>query len=397
MVEAIVTSIGEGARNETIDWNEAINRMLARVLDTGGRVGNGFPHWADPESGDWTVTADGDWTGGFWVGMLWLACHGTGDERYRRWAQQWLPWMRPRIASASVFKAIPFYYGGSVGHLLLNDTGARETALETAASLMHLYNPALGLIPLGAEAEEGSQVGPAQSSIDSLFTSPFLLWAARETGDSRMREAARSHARRVIELHLRDDGSFIQSTSLDPQSGTVIRHYTHKGYSDTSTWGRAQSWGVLLSAMSYAREPAETRWLRAAERGADWWIAHVPTDRVAFWDFDDPHIPEIERDTAATAAMACAMLKLAAHADPGKRSGYRHHGEATVNALIERYLTPVSSSDSRAPGILTEGCFNKRPDSRTRDAAVKNELIFGSYYLFEALHILAKKIEPDAI
>jgi unsaturated chondroitin disaccharide hydrolase len=223
------------------------------------------------------------------------------------------------------------------------------------------------------------------------------VWAARETGDSRMREAARSHARRVIELHLRDDGSFIQSTSLDPQSGTVIRHYTHKGYSDTSTWGRAQSWGVLLSAMSYAREPAETRWLRAAERGADWWIAHVPTDRVAFWDFDDPHIPEIERDTAATAAMACAMLKLAAHADPGKRSGYRHHGEATVNALIERYLTPVSSSDSRAPGILTEGCFNKRPDSRTQDAAVKNELIFGSYYLFEALHILAKKIEPDAI
>ena len=34
----------------------------------------------------------------------------------------------------------------------------------------------------------------------------------------------------------------------------MIRHYTHKGYSDTSTWGRAQSWGALLSVMSYARE-----------------------------------------------------------------------------------------------------------------------------------------------
>ena len=378
-------------------WNEAIDRMLTRVRDTAGRVGDGFPHWADPESGRWTVTADGDWTGGFWVAMLWLACHGTGEERYRRWARQWAARMRPRIASASVFKAIPFYYGGSVGHLLLNDAGAREAALEAADSLMRLYNPALGLIPLGAEAEESSRVGPAESSIDSLFASPFLLWAARETGERRMREAAWSHASRVIELHLREDGSFIQSSSLDAQSGAVIRHYTHKGYSDTSTWGRAQSWGVLLSVMSYARAPGETRWLQAAERGADWWIAHVPSDCVAFWDFDDPRIPEIERDTAATAAMACAMLKLAALADPAKRHGYRRHAEATVSALVERYLTPVSPSDRRVPGILTEGCFNKRPDSRSLDAASRNELIFGSYYLFEALHILAGRLDPDTI
>jgi len=378
-------------------WNEAIDRMLTRVRDTAGRVGDGFPHWADPESGRWTVTADGDWTGGFWVAMLWLACHGTGDERYRRWARQWAARMRPRIASASVFKAIPFYYGGSVGHLLLNDAGAREAALEAADSLMRLYNPALGLIPLGAEAEESSRVGPAESSIDSLFASPFLLWAARETGERRMREAARSHASRVIELHLREDGSFIQSSSLDAQSGAVIRHYTHKGYSDTSTWGRAQSWGVLLSVMSYARALGETRWIQAAERGADWWIAHVPSDCVAFWDFDDPRIPGIERDTAATAAMACAMLKLAALADPAKRHGYRRHAEATASALVERYLTPVSPSDRRVPGILTEGCFNKRPDSRDQDAAARNELIFGSYYLFEALHILAGRLDPVTI
>lgn len=212
-----------------------------------------------------------------------------------------------------------------------------------------------------------------------------------------MREAARSHAGRVIELHLRSDGSFIQSSSLDPQSGAAIRHYTHKGYSDTSTWGRAQCWGVLLSVMSYAWEPAEARWLQAAERGADWWIAHVPSDQVAFWDFDDPRIPRVERDTSATAAMASALLKLAALADPAKRPGYRRHAEATVKALVERYLTPVGPSDHRVRGILTEGCFNKRPDSRSLDAAPRNELIFGSYYLFEALHILAGKVEPTTI
>src|SRR6202035_2358259 len=125
-------------------WNEAIDRMLTRLRDTAGRVGESFPHWADPQSGRWTVTADGDWTGGFWVAMLWLACRGTGEERYGLWARQWAPRLRRRIAAASVFKAIPFYYGGSLGHILLNDLAAREMALEAAASLMRLYNPALG-------------------------------------------------------------------------------------------------------------------------------------------------------------------------------------------------------------------------------------------------------------
>jgi unsaturated chondroitin disaccharide hydrolase len=382
---------------EPAAWNEAIERMLVRVRDTAERVGDGFPHWADPESGEWTVTGDGDWTGGFWVGMLWLARRGTGEERYRQWAEKWAKRLRARIDSATVFKAVPFYYGGSLGHILLNNPIGRDIAVRAAERLTRLYNPALGLMPLGAEAEEGAHVGPAESSIDSLFASPFLLWAARETGDSRMREIARSHAARVIGLHLRDDGSFIQSTSLDPQSGEVIRHYTHKGYSDSSRWGRAQSWGVLLSVMSYAWEPSETRWLQAAQRGADWWIAHAPSDYVAFWDFDDPHIPHVERDTAATAAMACGLLKLAALADPAKRHQYHRHAEETVRALVAEYLTPARPSDLRVPGILTEGCFNKRPDSRSRDAAAKNELIFGSYYLFEALHILAGKVDATRI
>jgi unsaturated chondroitin disaccharide hydrolase len=68
-----------------------------------------------------------------------------------------------------------------------------------------------------------------------------------------------------------------------------------------------------------------------------------------------------------------------------------------VSALVDRYLTPIGPSDRRVPGILTEGCFNKRPDSRSHDAAANNELIFGSYYLFEALHILTGKIDPAAI
>ena len=67
-------------------WADAIQRMLRRMADTARRVGPGFPHWADPETGEWVTTPDGDWTGGYWIGMLWLAATATGDPRYRQWA-----------------------------------------------------------------------------------------------------------------------------------------------------------------------------------------------------------------------------------------------------------------------------------------------------------------------
>jgi unsaturated chondroitin disaccharide hydrolase len=40
-------------------------------------------------------------------------------------------------------------------------------------------------------------------------------------------------------------------------------------------------------------------------------MSHVSADRVAFWGFDDPAILTTERDTAATAIAAAALLKLA--------------------------------------------------------------------------------------
>ena len=61
-------------------WNHAIAKILERMEDTRKRVGNNYPHWCDYETGKWTTTVDGDWTGGFWPGMHWLAAKYTGDH-----------------------------------------------------------------------------------------------------------------------------------------------------------------------------------------------------------------------------------------------------------------------------------------------------------------------------
>jgi unsaturated chondroitin disaccharide hydrolase len=378
-------------------WNDAIGRILQRMENTRLRVGNEYPHWADPETGKWTTTIDGDWTGGYWPGMHWLATKHTGNERYRKQAAALAQGLKGRVAVDSVFKSFPFYYGAALGAILYEDKSAQDLALAGARSMVPMYNPALKLIPLGSQAEEGGHIGHIETSIDSLQAAPFLFWAARASGDDKIRKIAHRHAATVIPLHLRENNSFIQSSTLD-KSGKLIKHHTHKGYSATSTWGRAQVWGILFSTMSYLAAREETSWLNAAQRGADWWIAHVPTDHVAFWDFDDPAIPNTERDTAATAAAACALLKLSKVAkNPAARSKYRGAAEATVRALVTRYLTPTSPQDTRIPGILTESCFNKRPDSRPHDAANKCEFILAEYYLLECLLVLTGELDPTGL
>ena len=376
-------------------WPTGLARMLRRIDVTGRGVTAGFPHYGDPESGQWTTSPAGDWTGGFWNGQCWLAAHGVGadpaqragpgpdDKHYRDWGLSWAERLRPRAASDTVFRGFLFYYGALLGAVLLGEARAREIALLGAGSWAASYNARAGAFPLGAEAEEASDVGHGEANVDTVQGAALLVWAAAEAGQPRWREMALSHARRHIEFCIRDDGSVCQSASFDPASGRMLRRYTHKGIRDDSTWARAQAWAIVGYTLRH-QWTGEADFREVALRTADWWLAHVPADRVAFWDFDDPAIPDTNRDTSATAIVAASLLKLAALVDGQRGRAYRAAGEATVGALLERHL------DER--GILGDGCYNKRIGLATR-----HELIWGSYYLFEALNVLTGRLEPARI
>jgi unsaturated chondroitin disaccharide hydrolase len=385
-------------RNAPDEWSRAADAMLDRIRATANVLDDAFPHWADGRTGEWTTTPDGDWTGGAWPGMLWLAHRMTGDEHYRESARVWCLRLRRRTKVETAFKGFGFYCGAALGHVLSSDDTGRAVALEAAQSLRGQFDRRLGLIPLGKDAEEAGETGRSFSSIDSLQAAPLLFWASRQTGDDSYADVAASHTTRVLEIHCRDDGSIIQSSELDSADGRVKRHFTHKGFSDTSIWGRAQGWGMLYSAMGVAQRPAETGWLARSMAAADWWLAHVPADGVAFWDFDDPAIPDTERDTAATAIVGAALLKLAAVAPDGdRRAHYREAAERTVRALVRGYLTPTFDGDARPRGMLIGGCFNKRRDSRSQDHALNAELVFGSYFLFASLQALAGAVSATEI
>lgn len=226
--------------------------------------------------------------------------------------------------------------------------------------------------------------GERPTNVDTVAGLALLLWAFRETGDPSFHEIAVKHALRHIDFCLRADGSICQSASFDPETGKPLRRYTHKGIRDDSTWARAQAWGIVGYALMYQWE-RDPRFLDVASRAADWWLAHAPKDRVAFWDFDDPVIPHAPRDTSATAIVTAALLKLARLAPSEvKRREYREAAQETAGALIRDYLTER--------GILTHGCYNRRIG-----LATQHELIWGSYYLFESLLARAGRLEPTAV
>ena len=373
-------------------FTHALSRVLDRVEDTRTRVGYAFPHWADTTTGEWTVTADGDWTGGSWPGQMWLAALVTGNSGWADLARQAERRMAPRLTMRTAFKGFGFFHAAVMGWTLFGDEQCRQDALTCARSLYEMYDDRLGLIPLGSDAEESATVGTAESSVDSLQASPLLLWAAGESADADLERVAVQHTTRVLDLHVRPDGSVIQSSTLNPADGTLIRQHTHKGYDDTSTWARAQAWAVLYASQCYAMRPTHTDWLRHAKAVSDWWIRHVPPDGVAYWDFEDPAIPDTERDTAATAITCSGLLKLSeALTDSDLEAAQRYLQAATVTvaALAEDYLTPA--------GILTQGCFTKRAGARSHDAATNVELIFGSYFLTECLSVMCGYVQPSGL
>lgn len=370
---------------------DGLNRMIERASVTKATVGDRFPHWADSSTGVWTTTADGDWTGGAWPGQLWLAATVTGDQHWQNDARHWLALLGPRLELETAFKGFTFYHAAALGSLLHADPNAREAGLRCAQHLASMFDERLGLIPLGPAAEEHNSVGAAESSIDSLQASPLLLWAARELDDSELERVAVAHTTRVLEIHVRENGSVIQSSTLDPTDGSVVRYHTHKGYDDSSTWARAQAWAVLYAAQCSAIVPGQPQWRRTARVVADWWISHVPADGVSYWDFDDPAVPDTERDTAATAIVVSGLLKLAAVEPDG--GAYKDHAVATVATLVRDHLTDRRTDSGRPGGMLIHGCFTKRA-SRPQDAATDVELIFGDYFLMESLAILAGHLTP---
>lgn len=366
----------------------ASDAIVARARQTATDDSRGFPHTADMHTGEWSYSPDGDWTGGFFVGQLWLAAAaGMADpDLAARWANK----LRPRTRSDTVFRGFLFWYGAALGSEFCDDRRSRDIAVQGALALADSFNPRAGLLPLGSAAEEAHSVGPGETNIDGVpGGAPLLYWAAALTGEDSLREIARSHVARHIEFLVRPDGSTVQSATFDRDTGTLIKTYTHKGVTDDSTWARAQAWAMLGFAQAARHDPV--LFSTDATRVCDWWCRHLPSGHIAYWDFDAPaHEAHPLLDTSATSIAAAALLKMRS-ITPDRAEQYERVARDMVAAVVDRHVSRPADP-ARPAGIVGDACYNKRTGLATR-----NELVWGTYFLLEVLLTLTGRDDASDV
>jgi unsaturated chondroitin disaccharide hydrolase len=190
--------------------------MQERITDTANTELNGFPQVSDAQTGKWATVSDGDWTGGFWVALLWLAHYRNRDETLLRQAEQWAQRLRLRAHSQTVFRCFLFYYGAAIAAILLENLIGRELGLLGAQELAMLYNSRARLVPIGTQAPKAQEAHLCETNVDGLVSTALLGWAAERSGNKALRHIGRAHAARHLELCIRDDGSVQQSARFDP-------------------------------------------------------------------------------------------------------------------------------------------------------------------------------------
>lgn len=321
-----------------------------------------------------------EWCSGFWPGVLWYDYEYSSDLAIRDYADKFTASLEYLSNSPAYDHDLGFLVFCSYGNAyrLTGNPRYRDIILATADTLATLYNPAVHTILSWPRNVE--MLGGHNTIMDNMINLEMLFWAAKNGGDSCLYDIAVDHAQTTMENNFRPDGTCYHVAVYNPVTGEFIKGMTHQGYSDASTWARGQAWAVYGYTMVY-RETGQQRFLDFACKVADAYLSRLPADRVPYWDFDDPAIPDAPRDASAAGIVASALLELQCYCDDSHRDCYRHEAE--------QMLASLGSNEYRSPEYrcsFLDHSTGHKPAGTEIDASI----IYADYYYIEALSRLKK-------
>jgi uncharacterized protein YyaL (SSP411 family) len=206
----------------------------------------------------------------------------------------------------------------------------------------------------------------------------LLMWGSRAFGNERFEKIAVRHADTTLKNHFREDGSSFHVVSYN-DDGSIELKRTWQGCSDDSAWARGQGWGLYGYTMMY-RFTKKQAYLDQAVQIAEFIINHpnLPDDKIPYWDFNAPNIPDALRDSSAGAIICSALLELSGYVDDALAQKYVKVAETQIQTLCSpEYLARPGTN---ANFILKYGVGNI-PDNKEIDVP----LTYGDYYFVEAL------------
>lgn len=335
--------------------------LLPRTIDTTGNLVTSKSNW---------------WCSGFFPGTLWYLYENTSDQKFMDAAADITSRIEKEKNNTGTHDlGFMLYCSFGNGLRVTGQEGYKEVLLTGARSLATRYNPKIGCIQ-SWNSRRGWQFPVI---IDNMMNLEFLMWAFRESGDSSFYNICVTHSDTTIKNHFRPDFSSYHVVSYDTATGKVEIRQTHQGYSDESAWARGQVWGLYGYTVMY-RLTEQKRYLDQAVNIADFLINHpnLPEDKIPYWDFNAPDIPNALRDASAGAIMASALIELSGFAGPEKSLEYKSIAEKQIRKLSSpEYLAKPGENGNF---ILKHGVGHLPGKSE-----VDVPLTYGDYYFVEAL------------
>jgi hypothetical protein len=316
------------------------------------------------------------WCSGFYPGTLYYLYEETKDPALYREANRMLGLLEKEQYNKSTHD-LGFMMFCSFGQAqrLKPQQAYKEVLVNSARSLSSRFDPKVGLIK-----SWDSKPSDYLVIIDNMMNLELLFWASRETRDPSFRQIAITHADNTMKHHYRPDYSSYHVVNYSPQDGSVQQKRTAQGYADESAWARGQAWGLYGYTVMY-RETKEEKYLQQARHIADYLLNHpnLPADKIPYWDFNAPNIPQALRDASAAAIMASALLELSGYVDKAQGERYFKDAETMIrNLSAPEYKAAVGTNG----GFILKHGVGHLPQKSEVDVP----LTYGDYYFVEAMH-----------
>ncbi|HEY5560702.1 MAG TPA: glycoside hydrolase family 88 protein [Clostridiaceae bacterium] len=321
----------------------------------------------DNNSYDW-------WTSGFWPGMLWVMYDMTGKGEYKNAAWDWDKKIEALYLRENRFHhdvGFQFLLTAVIKYKITGDKDALRRGLFAANFLAGRFNIIGNFICAWNQIERSGW-----SIIDTSMNLSLLFWASAESGDPRFKHIAVAHANTVLRNFIREDGSVKHIVCFDPVTGEVVDEKGGQGYGIGSSWSRGQAWAIYGMANCY-KATGEIKYLKAAQKVVNYFIACLPEDSIAYWDFRLPSNVGEPRDTSAAACAASGMLEIASCLCEPEGLIYKNWAEKILFSLAENYSTFDKPEEE---GILTCATSNK-----PNNVGVNISLIYADYFFIEGI------------
>lgn len=322
------------------------------------------------------------WCSGFFGGSLWYLFEYTKDLSMKAAAQKWTTALEKEQYNTGTHDlGFMLYCSYGNGYRILKDPAYKEVMLQGAKSLASRFHPKVGLIKSWNDFKGYKY----PVIIDNMMNLEFLFWAAKTSGDKKFFDICISHADSTLKNHFRSDYSSYHVVCYDSTNGSVLARKTAQGAADSSAWARGQAWGLYGYTVMY-RETKNKKYLQQAVNIAKFYMNHpnMPADKVPYWDFDSPDIPNDVRDASAAAIAASALLELSGYAD-------KPFGKACFD-FAEKSLESLSSPAYFAPMGNHHFLLMHSTGHKPANSEVDAPLIYADYYYLEALARYEKRI-----